>query len=89
VIFRTINLQVMKRTIIAIFLTACTLMFACKGNPQGALGEGNKGGDTTVFDRKSGEEEGRTEASKDTSDKKVGPGKDEAHVTDSEHEAKH
>ncbi|TSD62899.1 hypothetical protein FFF34_018265 [Inquilinus sp. KBS0705] len=77
----------MKKALAAAAIIASTLVIACKGNPQGAMGVNDKP-DTTL--RSNGDRKtGRTEAAPKDSVKSIGPGKDKYHVTDSEDKKKH
>jgi hypothetical protein len=78
----------MKKVLVSIAITASTIVMACKGNPEGAMGVNDKA-DTTAFDQKN-EGAGRAkESTKDSTNKNIGPAQDKNHVVDSEEKKKH
>ncbi|PAW92392.1 hypothetical protein CKK33_02330 [Mucilaginibacter sp. MD40] len=79
----------MKKILILLFTAAGLSLTACgdNGNPEGAMGINDKP-DSTAFD-KNADTAGRSGAAQDTSDKNIGPGKNDGHVTDSEDKLKH
>lgn len=79
----------MKKILILLITATGLSLAACddNGNPRGAMGL-NDHPDSTAFD-KNADTAGRSGAAQDTTEKNIGPGKDEVHVTDSEDKLKH